>query len=926
MRAEEHMVDMPELMAGYEESTVRKAKKSPRLKSENGVVEWITRRRKCLSGAAVMLAILGCTTLLGDKLTLEEEDREQVEGYLRKRHINRNAASAYAGVFSAHGYETKEQVAALSKAQLAGMGVAPGHVQLLAANNRNEALRIKVANYPKWHHDQGHSWGAKAHHMLDGCYITAHVNEHKLFVKSQIYLIGNGCHRLQRSCNGTLLWDGTRYRIDDIDKKGYGFDMIASFVTCPAMGCAVSHGKPTPGGTHSKNIVRKCAAAPGGNSDMGNCSSDADCGSKCAAKDGCIGYIDMSTRGWGYQLKNYLGPSCVESRAGFVLVQYLTKLAVLVPTMLQTAPPKAPMSQPKYTTTPQPTSPPTPPPMPPPIPSTAPPTPTPTPTSLSTALPTLPPTVKATAKETVKATAKEAAKEASKAGPSAEQSPKDAKRIGAPLPFGNKDSSLDCSMWACRNLATRKSTPPRVFIYDDVYPDLLSTLLQCDVDATGLAKTQRLGWDTGDGCTWPRYTCYSDPWWRSARGGLGADMFVYLSLQRSPLRTADPALAASFYIPTFQDYSLWLFNGAKCPSAGTTHKERYAAIGKRVMESNAWKCCSEQHFLFGAAEFASTSYKDGGSVFGEDPKFNAAGGDSAAGEESFFSLPLAMLNQEGWGKDVGFGHRLGVPYVGVEEFVGPETLKYVEEELEVQHTFMLEGAVEHRRDTLLFFKGSRNFGGARAQLEPLKNLLASEKVDIKAGVLGSMISYTDTDPKAKSAKYDYKEYFLKTRFCIMISGHSCTTRRLYDSIAAGCIPLFVDCAGAGDLVLSNRVDYSSFALFYPLPDVHANPAAFVECVRSIPPATVRKLQQGLAKAREVLVFAWKKHPGGTEYGDGIPKIATASDFTFGKLGENLLQDMADQCHISPSTPQCQRKGLSPIWQAMPALPKCKSHS
>jgi hypothetical protein len=285
-----------------------------------------------------------------------------------------------------------------------------------------------------------------------------------------------------------------------------------------------------------------------------------------------------------------------------------------------------------------------------------------------------------------------------------------------------------------------------------------------------------------------------------------------------------------------------------------------------------------------------------------------------------------MVNQEGWGQEMGFRHRLGVPYVGVEEFVGPETLKLVEAELNVQHTFMGEGAIEHQRDTLLFFKGSKKFGSAREQLGPLKAFLASESVGgSNDSELSSVISFTDTDPKEESARYDYKRYVLKTRFCIMISGHSCTTRRLYDSIAAGCIPLFVDCAGPNALVLSNRVDYSSFALFYPLADIAANPQAFVECVRSIPPATVRKLQQGLVQARHALVYAWKKQPGGSQYGDGIPKIATAADFTFGGVGELVVQDMADRCHLDPNTPPCQKKGLSPIWTSLPSLPggKCK---
>jgi hypothetical protein len=68
-----------------------------------------------------------------------------------------------------------------------------------------------------------------------------------------------------------------------------------------------------------KNVKGDCGEAPGGRSDLGGCASDDDCQSKCEAKADCMGYVDMSARGWGYQLKNYVGQNCVESFSGFVL-------------------------------------------------------------------------------------------------------------------------------------------------------------------------------------------------------------------------------------------------------------------------------------------------------------------------------------------------------------------------------------------------------------------------------------------------------------------------------------------------------------------------------------------------------------------------------------------------------------------------------
>ena len=45
----------------------------------------------------------------------------------------------------------------------------------------------------------------------------------------------------------------------------------------------------------------------------------ADCEAQCNSNAECLGFVDMSSRGWGYMLKNYVGPDCLETRSGFVL-------------------------------------------------------------------------------------------------------------------------------------------------------------------------------------------------------------------------------------------------------------------------------------------------------------------------------------------------------------------------------------------------------------------------------------------------------------------------------------------------------------------------------------------------------------------------------------------------------------------------------
>ena len=51
----------------------------------------------------------------------------------------------------------------------------------------------------------------------------------------------------------------------------------------------------------------------------GVCSSQANCEARCNSNAECLGYVDMTAWGWGYMLKNYVGPDCLETRSDFVL-------------------------------------------------------------------------------------------------------------------------------------------------------------------------------------------------------------------------------------------------------------------------------------------------------------------------------------------------------------------------------------------------------------------------------------------------------------------------------------------------------------------------------------------------------------------------------------------------------------------------------
>lgn len=98
---------------------------------------------------------------------------------------------------------------------------------------------------------------------------------------------------------------------------------------------------------------------------------------------------------------------------------------------------------------------------------------------------------------------------------------------------------------------------------------------------------------------------------------------------------------------------------------------------------------------------------------------------------------------------------------------------------------------------------------------------------------------------------------LTSTFCLTPSGHTCTTRRFYDAIAAGCLPIVVDCE-LHPYPFEDALDYSLFVIYAPISAIGAHPSAFVHCLRRLNADTsrLRQMRVALAAAREELIYGW----------------------------------------------------------------------
>eukprot|EP00966_Prymnesium_polylepis_P189685 4395061-Prymnesium_polylepis.1 len=100
----------------------------------------------------------------------------------------------------------------------------------------------------------------------------------------------------------------------------------------------------------------------------------------------------------------------------------------------------------------------------------------------------------------------------------------------------------------------------------------------------------------------------------------------------------------------------------------------------------------------------------------------------------------------------------------------------------------------------------------------------------------------------------------ESTFCLVPRGDTPTSRRLYDAIAAGCIPVVV----ADELQLpfigelrrgaTNGIDWQGFTLFYSESEVTRDVCAFFEQLRNVPAQRLQQLRANLWRARESFVY------------------------------------------------------------------------
>ena len=131
------------------------------------------------------------------------------------------------------------------------------------------------------------------------------------------------------------------------------------------------------------------------------------------------------------------------------------------------------------------------------------------------------------------------------------------------------------------------------------------------------------------------------------------------------------------------------------------------------------------------------------------------------------------------------------------------------------------------RPTFVAFKGKFWFGRSS-----LKSLMEHSRAD------GKIVVVPET-----SEEHDYVRLMQGSKFCLCPAGHGYGSRRLLESMAAGCIPV-ISYAETHVLPFESLLDWRKFSILMPR---HASLDAYVEILSAIPPKKVEEIHATLVR-------------------------------------------------------------------------------
>jgi hypothetical protein len=323
--------------------------------------------------------------------------------------------------------------------------------------------------------------------------------------------------------------------------------------------------------------------------------------------------------------------------------------------------------------------------------------------------------------------------------------------------------------------------------------------------------------DTLSGCYQENSGTDVLPWAKEVKDGNQnmADIYIHRALLDHPLRTRDPSKASIFYIP------LQLVLSARSGVCnGMTHQERIDYIlegltrGSGAAYFNRWG---------GSDHFITCSWWKCKTLLNDMQRTVLARTAVAQLEYNVF-----------WSQWACPGRIIVIPYVHNSDILvnGANSLPPPSER---SHSF--------------FFVGSARRDGKRQHLLSLNDLYDDAFI-IVAGA-----NLKKTQGKWTMSSSSYGKEILNSRVCFCPSGDTPTSRRIFDAVAAGCIPAITSLELSA-LPFGSQIDYASFVLIGPDKafDTNAGVISWANEIASLSVEDISRLWDALIANRQRLVY------------------------------------------------------------------------
>lgn len=307
------------------------------------------------------------------------------------------------------------------------------------------------------------------------------------------------------------------------------------------------------------------------------------------------------------------------------------------------------------------------------------------------------------------------------------------------------------------------------------------------------------------------------------------EIWLYRSLLQHPNRTFDPEEADLFYVPAFMATSYRMKN------QGFRHYKRILNMTNALMEMPYLQRHQGADHLY-----ICTWWRCGAALEAARVLLNV----------NRTSLLATMERITTWS-----------------HWKCPERLVIIPYVANVNVTQDFSATPFSERSITFFFVGCARHGRhERATVRALSDL---DSAHIQ--VPGSCDNFT-VGPE------EYAALIKDSKFCMVPRGDSYTTRRLFDAVAAGCIPIIQDGGIRRSLPFAWKLDYSQFALFVTSKEYQSSAALRARCSRLLqqPVERFERMQRVLLSVRSELVWGQ-----GDVLGPGA---------RIGNVGDNVLYE------------------------------------